>query len=95
MIQQCLPGTHLKQMLESWGLRESAGCPCKSRAKLMDKWGCDECERRIDQIVGWLQEEAAKRRLPFSRTLASVLVRKAIRKARSASSEQQRSPLQN
>jgi hypothetical protein len=48
----------------------------------MDAWGCDECERRLDEIVGWLAEEAASRKLPFSSTVASMLVRRAIANAR-------------
>ena len=39
------------------------------------------CEKNIDEIVGWLEEEARKRRLPFVRYAAKLLVRRAIRLA--------------
>jgi hypothetical protein len=48
----------------------------------MDAWGSDECERRIDEIVGWLREEAARRRIPFVNALGRLLVKRAIRAAR-------------
>jgi hypothetical protein len=48
----------------------------------MNLWGPDECERKIDLIVGWLREEATRRRLPFVDTLARMLVKRAISNAR-------------
>lgn len=50
----------------------------------MDAWGCDECEQRIDEIVGWLREEAGKRGLPFLDIAGRMLVKRAIRNARRA-----------
>jgi hypothetical protein len=82
---QCLPGTALKKMLEFYGLKDREGCPCRSHAAKMDRWGCDESERRIDEIVTWLEQEAKSRGLPFSRTLGTLVVNRAIRKARKSS----------
>jgi len=48
----------------------------------MDQWGCDKCEERIDEIVGWLREEAAKRQLPFVDMAGRILVKRAIKNAR-------------
>jgi len=76
------PGTELKKLLSRIGIRSEPGCKCNSRAMQMDAWGPDVCERKIDEIIGWLREEASSRRLPFSKTLATVVVRSAIRRAR-------------
>jgi hypothetical protein len=60
----------------------------------MDAWGCDESEKRLDEIVGWLQEEHAKRAaarqtiLPFSKLVAANIVKLAIRRARKKGSTQ-------
>lgn len=78
------PGTELKAMLAGWPLylKTSGGCSCNRHAAQMDAWGCDECERRIDEIVGWLRDEAARRRIPFIDTAGKLLVSRAIRLAR-------------
>jgi len=47
----------------------------------MDHRGIDWCRQNIPRIVGWMQEEAKRRRLPFSKRLAKMLVRRAINKA--------------
>jgi hypothetical protein len=80
----CRPGTALKALLSWLRIDVGKGCACKNRAAQMDRWGCDECERRIEQIVGWLREEAGKRRLPFANVMGRMLVRLAIRNARKA-----------
>lgn len=59
----------------------------------MDAWGCDECEKRLDEIVGWLEEEHRKRSaaretiLPWSKLLATNIVKLAIRRARRKESQ--------
>ena len=50
----------------------------------MDEWGPDGCEEHLDEIVGWLHEEARKRKMLFLRWPAKTLVRVAIHKARKA-----------
>ena len=40
------------------------------------------CEAHLDEIVGWLREEATKRKLPFVDMAGRVLVRRAISNAR-------------
>jgi hypothetical protein len=40
------------------------------------------CEANLDEIVGWLREEATKRSLPFLDLPARLLVRRAISNAR-------------
>lgn len=78
------PGTELKKLLAGWPFRiaAKATCPCNARARLMDERGCDWCQEHIDEIVGWLGEEAAKRKLLFIPLAAKWLVRRAIANAR-------------
>jgi hypothetical protein len=40
------------------------------------------CEKNIDIIVGWLEEEAKNRHLPFSKIAAKALVKLAIYRAK-------------
>jgi hypothetical protein len=49
---------------------------------LMNQWGCDECERRIEEIVGWLREEAEAAGIMFVAFAAKGVVKRAIKKAR-------------
>lgn len=71
-------GTFLHERLESIGLNDDGKCRCKTRAKRMDVYGPDWCEQNIDQIVGWLHEEATRRSLPFLSFPAKMLVQWAI-----------------
>ena len=78
------PGTEMKKLLAGWPLYITAteNCPCNRHAAQMDVWGPDECERRLDEIVGWLRAEAARRGLPFADVAGRLLVRRAISRAR-------------
>lgn len=80
------PGTQLKRLLAGWPfyIKTTSGCSCNRHATQMDEWGCDECGRRIDQIVGWLRQEAEKRGLPFFDAVGRALVKRAISRAREA-----------
>lgn len=78
------PGSELKKLLSRLGITASPTCSCNQRAKLMDANGCDWCESNLDEIVGWLREEAQRRNLPFVDIAGRVLVRRAIRNARRA-----------
>ena len=82
------PGTELKKLLAGWPLRIVAkpNCSCSARARTMDANGCDWCEQNVDMIVGWLREEAAKRKLPFVDAAGRLLVKRAIYLARRNSS---------
>ena len=75
------PGSELSDILERLGMAQVEGCKCKGRARQMDKWGPEECLRRIDEIVGWLEEEAKNRKLPFFRWPAKTLVKVAIHRS--------------
>lgn len=79
------PGTELKALLKKVGIVASPGCSCNKRAVLMDENEAKEpgwCEKNLETICDWLQEEATKRKLPFVRMAAKILVRQAIRNAR-------------
>jgi hypothetical protein len=82
------PGTELKKLLANWPFRIVAtpNCSCNARAAEMDRQGIEWCEANLDTIVGWLREEATKRRLPFLDAAGRLLVKRAIRNARKAAS---------
>lgn len=76
------PGTQLKKLLSKIGIKASPNCSCNKRAALMDTNGIEWCENNIDTIVGWLKEEANKRKLPFIDIAGRILVKKAISNAK-------------
>lgn len=75
-------GTELKKLLGRFGIRATSSCSCNTRARTMDKNGIEWCENNIDTIVGWLRQEANKRKLPFIDYAGKVLVKKAISNAK-------------
>jgi|688.fasta_scaffold02901_18 hypothetical protein len=81
-------GTELKKLLKLIGITASPTCSCNARAKTMDENGTQWCEDNKDTIVGWLEEEANKRNLPFSSYLATTLINFAIKKAKKAQTQQ-------
>ena len=79
------PGTELKKLLKKVGITASPTCSCNARARKMDEEEAKSpgwCEANLDEIVGWLREEATKRGLPFVDMAGRVLVRRAISNAR-------------
>lgn len=78
------PGSELKKILAAWPFRIVAthSCPCNDFAATMDRWGADESERRLPEIVAHLEAQAKAREMAFSSTVAKVLVRRAIKLAR-------------
>lgn len=78
------PGAELKALLGRIGIVASPGCPCNAHAANMDAMEAREpgwCLANLETICDWLQEEAARRKLPFVRAAARMLVRAAIRRA--------------
>ncbi len=77
-------GTQLEKLLRIIGITEKEGCKCGQRAAVMNSEGPDWCEQNIKTIVGWMKEEAQKRKLKllFNEKLATLLVKKAIKNAR-------------
>jgi hypothetical protein len=81
------PGTELKKLLKKIGITATPNCSCNARARRMDEEEAKEpgwCEAHLDEIVGWLREEATKRGLPFVDMAGRVLVRRAIKNAKRA-----------
>jgi hypothetical protein len=79
------PGTELKKLLQKVGITATPTCSCNARARRMDEEEAKSpgwCEAHLDEIVGWLREEATKRGLPFLDAAGRVLVRRAISNAR-------------
>jgi hypothetical protein len=77
----CGPGCQLRRSL-SWFVRDDGSCGCDSFAAQMDAWGCDECWKRIEEIVEHLRGAAEKKGLPFIATAARIMVGRAIEAAR-------------
>ena len=78
------PGVELKKLLSIVGIVATPNCACNARARMMDENEARKpgwCLEHIDEIVGWLREEATKRGLPFIATLAKLMVRRAIHNA--------------
>ena len=48
----------------------------------MDEKGNNWVEANIDMVADWLGEEAKKRRIPFLKAGAKILIRKAISNSR-------------
>ena len=81
------PGTELKKLLKRVGITATPNCSCNARAAKMDEEEAKEpgwCEAHLDEIVGWLREEADKRGMPFLDMAGRLLVRRAISLARQA-----------
>ena len=76
------PGTEMKALLSRIGITSSPTCGCNKRARIMDEKGCEWCEEHIDEIDGWLAEEAGKRKLPYLSLAGRLLISLAIRRAR-------------
>lgn len=79
------PGTELKALLSKIGITASTTCSCNARARTMNEREAAEpgwCEANLETICDWLQEEATKRKLPFVRMAARLLVRRAVANAK-------------
>ena len=64
------------------------GCSCRRHALEMNEKGNDWCQENIDTIVGWLKDEAQKRKLPFLDSIGKMIVNRAIKKSRRLLSNQ-------
>jgi len=76
------PGTQLSKMIKSLGIHMSDSCSCRRHALEMNEKGNDWCEQNIDTVVGWLEQEAKNRGLPFVKMVGKVMVGRAIKKSR-------------
>lgn len=82
-VQMQGPGTELKKLISWFPIPRKTGCnSCRALEAKMNKWGPDKCEQKMPYILRKLRVAAIRRSIPFSETLATTLVRKAIRHAR-------------
>lgn len=76
------PGTELKKLISWFPVPGKAKCrTCRNLELKMNRWGPATCELKIDYILKKLQIAAKRRSVPFSRSLVTVLIYKAIRNA--------------
>lgn len=74
-------GAELKKMFSLVGIKSTPTCSCNQRAAHMDNKGISWCQNNKEEILGWLEEEAVKRKLPFVKFGADCVVNLAIKKA--------------
>lgn len=74
------PGTELKKILTGLGVTPG-NCACEAHATEMNRRGAAWCWENIELIGDWLAAQAKKRKWMFSRSVAKMLVRWAIRRA--------------
>ncbi|MCE5268908.1 MAG: hypothetical protein LLG00_13600 [Planctomycetaceae bacterium] len=83
------PGDHLHDAIMRWaGEVPTRECGCADRIAAMNQWGPSGCREHIDEIVGWLLDEASKRgwwryavAVPGSRYFIKRMVLGAIKSA--------------
>src|SRR5262249_8473634 len=85
-------GTELKKLLAKIGITTTPDCACNQRAIEMDQKGVEWCAANVETIVGWLQEEATRRKLPFTKLGGRTLLRLAIRRASAGVTPSHRDP---
>ena len=72
------PGTELKGLLHRLGIKTGRNCRCNHHAIVMNQKGTKWCRENRQQVIDWMQEEAKKQGMPFSRGAASVLITVAL-----------------
>jgi hypothetical protein len=75
------PGDCLHDAIFYWtGEIPNDDCPCLDYIRRMNRWGPRKCRQRIRVIVGWLRNEAKKRKWVLRFGVAVPGVRFAIRR---------------
>lgn len=76
-------GTELKNLISWFPIPKKTKCKsCRSLELKMNNWGPEKCQQKLPYILKKLRIAAMRRKIPFSESLASILVEKAIRNAR-------------
>ena len=83
------PGSILSGMISTMGIKSTPNCSCRRHAIQMNTEGPDWCEENMGTILSWLEEEAGKRNLPFVRTVAKMMVQRAVSKSRRLKAKKQ------
>lgn len=78
-------GSHLKILLRRFGIKGMAGCNCSENARNLNRWNADMAEARIEEIVEMLRDAAEKQNMVFSKSIALLIIRRAIRNYREES----------
>jgi hypothetical protein len=73
------PGTILSSMISTIGIKSTPNCSCRRHAIEMNTKGPEWCEQNMSTILGWLKEESSKRHLPYIESVASLIVKRAIK----------------
>lgn len=81
------PGTILTNMISTMGIKSTPNCSCRRHALEMNEKGPDWCEQNLPVILSWLREESEKRHLPYIESVASLIVKRAIKTSRRLSSK--------
>lgn len=76
------PGTILHNMLKKIGIKSTENCSCISHAIVMNQNGSEWCENNIETILSWLETESKKRKIPFIKKIAKLIVQRAINKSK-------------
>lgn len=66
-------GTRLQSVLGVF-FRSSQGCGCNGHKDILDVWTPDYICQNLNTVIEWLQTEASRRRIPFSRFLVRQLL---------------------
>jgi hypothetical protein len=74
-------GAELKKILRLFGIKATPNCSCNQKALEMDARGIQWCKDNREKIIGWLEEEATKRKLPFIKFAAEQALNLAIKRA--------------
>jgi len=72
------PGTELKGLFGTLGMKPWPDCECLTHAQQMDDNGCDWCRTHIDRIVGWVKLEAKKQQILFVKPVVVGAIKMAI-----------------
>jgi hypothetical protein len=81
------PGDFLHDAILKWiGEGPTRECGCTDRINQMNGWGSAGCSEHLEEIVGWMMEEAKKRgwkmaTMPGAATVARLMVLRAVRQA--------------
>jgi hypothetical protein len=83
------PGTQLETLLKDLGITTNKNCGCRSKIDAMNRWGPDQCEKKLPHIIDWLLSSAKKYKawtnvIPslVKRQFCKSLIKKAIHLSR-------------
>jgi hypothetical protein len=83
-------GSILSGMISAMGIKSTPNCSCRRHAIEMNTNGPEWCEENMGTILNWLQEESDKRKLPFIRSVAKLMVQRAINRSRRLLAKEQK-----